>query len=46
MFIYTWQQDLFQHPRLEALELFFKRSQSYDWHRIKKEIGLNYKEAV
>ena len=42
----TRQQDLFQHHHSEELELFFKASQSYDWHRIEKEIGPSFKEAA
>lgn len=42
----TRQQDLFQYPHSEELELFFKASQSYDWHRIEEEIGPKYKGAA
>lgn len=42
----SWQQDLFQLPYSEELELLFKASQDYDWHRIEKEIGPRFKEAA
>jgi len=42
----NWQQDLFQLPYSEELELLFKASQDYDWHRIEKEIGPRFKEAA